>query len=84
MKKAEKNKYLSELGKAIKRYRLYCGITQKQLAIASGYDGNNPSATISKIEQGKIDLTITKLEDISDALGTTSINLIREVAWRMR
>ena len=77
MTKRDKEKYLKYLGDAIRYYRIERGMTQEELAVEAGYvDGANPSATISKIESGKIDLTFTKLEDISAALNMSLITIV--------
>lgn len=79
MTKQEKDTYLRCLGYAVKTYRLRRGMTQEQLAISSGYvDGVAPRSTMSKIERGKIDLTQSKIKDISEALGITPIDLMLE------
>ena len=79
MTKQEKDTYLRCLGYAVKMYRLKRGMTQEQLAISSGYvDGVAPRSTMSKIERGKIDLTQSKIKDISEALGITPIDLMLE------
>ena len=68
MTKQEKDTYLRCLGYAVKIYRLRRGMTQEQLAISSGYvDGVAPRSTMSKVERGKIDLTQSKIKDISEA-----------------
>ena len=83
MTKRDKEKYLKYLGDAIRYYRIERGMTQEELAIASGYaDGANPSATMSKIESGKIDLTFTKLEDISAALNVDLVTIVLNVERR--
>jgi transcriptional regulator with XRE-family HTH domain len=64
----DKDIYLESLGKAIRYYRNKRGMTQEQLAMASGYEGNTPRSTMSKIESGKTDIPVSKLKEISTAL----------------
>lgn len=56
-----------ELGKKIKRLRVLCGLTQEELAdrceLTKGY--------ISQLENDLTEPSISTLEDIINALGTT-------------
>lgn len=51
--------------KNIKNRRKELGMTQQELANKSGYSDRS---MIARIERGDVDLTITKLVDIADAL----------------
>ena len=82
MTKRDKEKYLKFLGDAIRYYRIEREMTQEELAIASGYGGETPRSTMSKIESGKIDLTFTKLEDISAALNVDLVTIVLNVERR--
>lgn len=61
------NTYLEyELGKAIMTRRKYLGMSQSDLAKASGIQ----QASISRIEKGHSNITINQLKRIASALGT--------------
>ena len=79
----DKDIYLECLGRVIRYYRNKRGMTQEQLAISSGYDGETARSTISKIERGKVDLPISKIHDIAKALDMSTWGLINEAEWRM-
>lgn len=83
MKKADKDIFLRYLGQTIRQFRIDRGMTQEQLAIVAGYEGDTARSTISKIEHGKTDLPISKIKDIAKALDTSAWGLINEVEWRM-
>lgn len=57
----------------IKRRRKELGLTQLELAKSVGYTSKS---TISKIEKGEIDLSITMLKAIAKTLQTTAMSLI--------
>lgn len=83
MKKADKDIFLRYLGQTIRRFRIERGMTQEELAIAAGYEGDTARSTISKIEHGKTDLPISKIKDIAKALDMSTWGLINEADWRM-
>lgn len=56
----------------IKMLREMNGMSQEELARKVGYNGRS---MISRIEAGKIDLQISKLEMIADALGVSVVYL---------
>lgn len=69
MTEQEKQQYLTAFGRRVRFYRERLGMTQKELGVKAGYaDRTNPSATISKIEQGQIDVTQSKCADLARAL----------------
>lgn len=65
------------LYKNIKERRIELGLSQQELAEKSGYTDRS---SIAKIEAGKVDLTQSKIKLIAAALGTTSAQLLGEVA----
>lgn len=83
MKKTDKEIFLRCLGQTIRQVRIYRGMTQEELAIAAGYEGDTSRSTISKIEHGKTDLPISKIHDIAKALDRSTWGLINEAEWRM-
>ncbi len=60
---------MSILADNIKKRRRELKLTQEELATALGYTNRT---TISKIESGKIDITLQKLRDIARVLGVTA------------
>lgn len=77
MTEQEKKEHLQAFGKRVRFYREKLGMTQKELGIKAGYaDGQNPSATISKIELGQIDVTQSKIYDLARALQIEPYDLI--------
>lgn len=69
MNESERKQYLIQFGSRVKKLRKNKGMTQLELAVKAGYaDGANPSATISKIEHGQIDVTQSKCADLAFAL----------------
>ena len=64
-------------GANVKKRRTSIGMSQGELAKRAGYTGTqNPAATISKIEAGKMEVSIKKASMIADALGVTVEELI--------
>lgn len=57
----------------IRKRRKEIGMTQKELAAKCGYTDHT---TINKIENGSVDITFKRLEQIALALDTTVIALI--------
>lgn len=77
MEENERKQYLEDFGKRVKFYREKLGLTQKELGVKAGYaDRTNPSATISKIEKGQIDVTQSKCYDLAKALHVEVYDLI--------
>lgn len=62
----------TSLAKNVRYYRKQKGLTQLQLAEMLGYD----TSSISKIEAGKVDVPISKLVQLSSALGCKPENLM--------
>ncbi len=60
--------------KNVKKFRQFKGFSQRQLSECVG----SPRTWISKIENGKVDLTINSLERLSVALGVSVIELISD------
>jgi transcriptional regulator with XRE-family HTH domain len=63
--KHRKEENMDLVYKNIKNRRKELGMTQQELANKSGYSDRS---MIARIERGDVDLTITKLVDIADAL----------------
>lgn len=59
----------------IKNYREKSGMSQEELAKLVGYKNRT---SIAKIEAGKIDLPLSKIELFADALGVTPTELMGE------
>ena len=77
MEENEKKQYLLDFGRRVRYYREKLGMTQKELGIKAGYvDGTNPSASISKIETGQVDVTQSKCADLAKALGIEPYELV--------
>jgi transcriptional regulator with XRE-family HTH domain len=69
MTESEKKAYLQAFGKRVRLYREQLGMSQRELGAKAGYvDGTNPAASISKIENGQMDITQTKCADLAKAL----------------
>ena len=64
---------MDELYMNIRKRRKEIGMTQKELAAKCGYTDHT---TINKIENGSVDITFKRLEQIALALDTTVIALI--------
>ena len=64
---------MNELYMNIRKRRKEIGMTQKELAAKCGYTDHT---TINKIENGSVDITFKRLEQIALALDTTVIALI--------
>lgn len=60
-----KNNLLLEMGVKIKNRRIELKITQEELAILAGYSDRS---SITKIEKGKVDLTLSKLKEFAKIL----------------
>lgn len=60
------------LGDAVRHYRTAKGMTQAQLGIAAGV---SPS-TVERLEQGKANITVAKLEQIAKELGVSTAQLM--------
>ena len=61
------------IGERIKQRRKHLGMSQDELAALLGYDSR---ATISKIESGIIDMSVSKVEEFAKALKTSSSYLM--------
>lgn len=72
----QKRAQLIKLGHTIKRLRTERGWSQDELATRCGYNTNTKRSMISAIENGKTDLTTTKIKAFADAFGITSGRLI--------
>lgn len=66
----------AKIGTRIKERRLSLGMSQEELATKTGYTSANKKSTISKIENGKNDLTRTKITIFAKALNTTEAYLM--------
>ena len=64
---------MDELYRNIRKRRLELGMTQKELAARCGYKDHT---TINKIENGLVDITFNRLEQIANALSTSVVVLI--------
>lgn len=77
MTESEKKKYLEDFGKRVRAYREKIEMSQRELGRRAGYvDGANPASSISKIENGQMDISQTKVAEIAQALGVEPYNLI--------
>lgn len=77
MTEDEKKQYLLDFGRRVKFYREKLGIGQRELGRRAGYvDGTNPASSISKIENGQMDISQTKVAEIAQALGVEPYDLI--------
>ncbi|WP_051354397.1 helix-turn-helix domain-containing protein [Leptotrichia trevisanii] len=61
----KKNNLLSNLGEKIKNRRIELKITQEELSKLTGYSDRS---SITKIEKGKVDLTLSKLKEFAKVL----------------
>ena len=69
MTEEERKQYLIDFGKRVRLYREKLEMSQRELGRLAGYvDGANPASSISKIENGQMDITQTKIVDIAKAL----------------
>lgn len=69
MTEQERRQYLKDFGNRVKSYRKAIGMTQGELALKMGYvDGKNPSANVSKIERGLMELGQSKIAELAEAL----------------
>jgi transcriptional regulator with XRE-family HTH domain len=68
----EKAEILTSLGKRIKEVRVAKGLSHVQLAIDAGI----AVSQVWKIETGKINLSVTTLYSLADALGVSVEELI--------
>ena len=62
--------------KNIKERRKELGMTQTDLALKVGY---SEKSAIAKVEKGKVDLPLSKLKEISEALETTPSELMGDL-----
>lgn len=69
----DRDRYLQEFGKAVKKYRLLADMSQEELAIKVGYTSRS---SIAKIETGKADIPRAKIGILANALGVTAADLI--------
>lgn len=80
MTEKERQDYLIAFGNRVKSYRLELGMTQGELAVKMGYvDGKNPSANVSKIEKGQMELTQSKILELAKALQVEPYELFTDV-----
>lgn len=63
---------MDKLYENIKKRREALGMTQRELAEKSGYSDHT---TITRMENGKVDVTIKRLKMIANALNTTPLEL---------
>ena len=61
----KKNNLLSNMGQKIKNRRIELKITQEELSKLTGYSDRS---SITKIEKGKVDLTLSKLKEFAKVL----------------
>lgn len=61
----KKNNLLSNMGEKIKNRRIELKITQEELSKLTGYSDRS---SITKIEKGKVDLTLSKLKEFAKVL----------------
>lgn len=79
MTEKERTEYLIAFGNRVKSYRKALGMTQNELALKMGYvDGKNPSANVSKIEKGQMELTQSKILELANALGVQPYELFTD------
>jgi transcriptional regulator with XRE-family HTH domain len=64
--------YLIKLGKAIKAHRERIGMNQSALALACDTDRQN----MSRIEQGRVNITVLTLNRIAQALNISAKDLL--------
>ena len=74
------SKLTETAGDAIKRLRLQRGITQRELAEASGLH----LKTIQRIERARMSPRLVTLEKIADPLGMTGRGLLAHIAMPER
>ena len=79
MEKDERTRLLKAFGDNVRYYRTRLGMTQGELGLKVGYlDGANPAASISKIENGQMEITQSKIADLAKVLGVTPADLFSE------
>lgn len=79
MEKDERTRLLKAFGDNVRYYRMRLGMTQGELGLKVGYlDGANPAASISKIENGQMEITQSKIADLAKVLGVTPADLFSE------
>lgn len=71
---------MKKLGQNIKERRIQLGLTQEALRELTGYKSRT---TITRVENGEIDLTQSKLALFAEALKTTPAELTEGVAEEM-
>lgn len=77
MTEQEKRQYLESFGSRVRAYREKLEMSQRELGRRAGYvDGANPASSISKIENGQMDIPQTKVADLAKALGVEPYDLI--------
>ncbi len=77
MTDSERKQYLLDFGKRVRAYREKIEMSQRELGRRAGYvDGANPASSISKIENGQMDITQTKIVDLARALNVEPYELI--------
>ncbi len=70
--KVDKDKKLVRVGAAIRAKRKEQGLSQEELAFASGVERGN----MGKIERGENNLSILNLVRIADAIGATAAEIL--------
>ena len=63
------------IGEKIRNRRMELGLSQRDLARKMGYTNNS---TIAKIEQGKVDVSQTRLNQFAEVLGVSPIHLMND------
>lgn len=69
----DRERYLQEFGKAVRKYRQLADMSQEELAKKAGYTSRS---SIAKIETGKADIPRAKIGILANALGVTVADLI--------
>lgn len=72
----QKKQQLIRLGQVIRQLRKDRGWSQDELAERCGYNTDTKRSMISAIENGKTDLTTSKIKAFADAFGMTGCQLI--------
>lgn len=67
---------MTNSGKRLKQRREKLGITLDDLATKAGYTSQSKRTAVAKIEAGKSDITLSKVESIAAALGTNIYYLL--------
>lgn len=68
----DRERYLQEFGKAVRKYRQLADMSQEELAKKAGYTSRS---SIAKIETGKADIPRAKIGILANALGVTVADL---------